>query len=157
MQKINITKPIDLSKFTYVNYNIKDIKHKIGERYLKLYQPNKDISSQDLLKDIEAMTETIDGITYKGRPATIEELASYEGDEDYIVALGEKFEKSVAFRRVNGSSRALGLPYLALDWDARFRFLVAFDISDTSDNINDAISLLKSEGYKITKQIIKEY
>lgn len=106
MQKINITKPIDFSKFTDVNFNIKDIKHKIGERYLKVYQPNKYISSEDLLKEIEAMTETIDGITYKGRLAMTEELASYEGDEDYIVALSKKFEKCVAFRRVGQRNEA---------------------------------------------------
>ncbi len=126
--------------YGYVNQNIKDsevLVHKPGTLHMGIWHPNRIISSESTDEAMKSMTTVIDGETYKGRPATIEELASYEAmfheelKNTVLVALGEKVSDGsreyVACRDVGGSGRELNLLSWTGDWPADCHFLVVFE------------------------------
>lgn len=135
-----VQKTIGTAGYGYINRNIsksETLIHNPGSRNMGVWHPNCDISSESADEAMKSMTTVIDGETYQGRPATVEELASYErkfheelGDM-ILVALGEKVPvvscECVAFRCVNDSKRKLNLYYWTGDWGAYCRFLVVFE------------------------------
>lgn len=135
-----VQETIVAADYSYVNSNVSskgDLIHKPGTRPMAIWHPNRNISYENADKSMKSMTTVIDGETYKGRPATIEELASYEvmfhvelGDM-ILVALGEKVlggsGECVACRLVHASKRKLPLHSWTFDWDAYYRFLVVFE------------------------------
>lgn len=109
-----------------------------GTRHVAIWHPNQSIWSDTAVTQISLMTTIIDGKTHKGRPATIEELATYEKDhhkevgDTVVVALGERIPHGsrhyAATRGVNDSKRRLYLIPWDGDWSARYRFLVVFEL-----------------------------
>lgn len=135
-----VQKTIGTAGYGYINSNIlksETLIHNPGSRHMGVWHPNRSISSENADETMKSMTTVIDGEIYQGRPATIEELASYEAmfyeklENMILVALGEKIlddsGECVAYRYVRGSGRELGLPGWAGDWHADYRFLVVFE------------------------------
>jgi hypothetical protein len=135
--------------YSYVNQNIKDretLVHNPGTRHMAIWHPNRNISSENADEAMKSMTTVIDGETYKGRPATIEELASYEVlfheqlKDMILVALGEKVSdgsrECVASRLVDGSERGL---YLAAGRVAGLRTVASLSCLKRSQNLSNLV------------------
>ena len=137
-----VQKTIGTAGYGYINSNISKSETLVqnpGVRFMGVWHPNRNITSESAGEAMMSMITVIDGETYFGRPATVEELASYEimfhtelGDT-ILVVLGEKVSddsyECVAYRFVNGSRRLLNLHDWAVGWGADYRFLVVFEKS----------------------------
>jgi hypothetical protein len=116
---------------------VENLIHNPGSRHMGIWHPNKEISSDDAFETINSMTTVIKGKTFKGCPATIEELASYEVlfhkelDKTVLVALGEKVRNDsgdcVAYRGVVDSKNRHGLDDWLGVWNSSSGFLVVFE------------------------------
>lgn len=112
---------IEEQKFDYVDSDITEKNFPISKREhgeYKVYSFNKQMSSEDVIKEMEK-----DGYS----PATLLELLEYKGDEHYLVALGSVCELG-GNRRVPAlwyvaRERGLGLHSWDGDWDSFCRFL----------------------------------
>lgn len=107
--------------------------HNPGFRHMGVWHQNQIIQSDIAENEIKSMTTLIDGEKYQGRPATIEELASYEYmfheelKKLIILALGEKiYDEYVGYRRVFNLSRLLNLCHWR-SYNERDGFLVVFE------------------------------
>lgn len=135
-----VQKTIGTAGYGYTNLSIsksETLIHNPGSRHMGVWHPNRSISSENADETMKSMTTVIDGEIYQGRPATIEELASYESifyeelENTILVALGEKVlgdsRGYVACRRVGDSERELNLDRWTHDWYSYYRFLVVFE------------------------------
>lgn len=127
---------------TFITKQGDNLTHTLGQRYAGVWHPNHAISSDAAELQISLMTVTIDGHLLKGRAASIEELAAYEIKniealkDIYLIALKEEIcdgsNVYVALRCACGSGRGLYLGRRAGFWGSRSRFLVIFEVLDSS-------------------------
>lgn len=153
------------NNFYYVNSYITEdnfpIPENIEEVEYDIVDFNRYIVSEDAIKELSK-----DGY----RPATLYDLLAWKNwnNSDFVVALGSVAEvdgsRRVPCLNEDFSGRRLGLDWFDGDWNDDCRFLRVRNLdskslstghSDTlslKDKINDAITLLKSEGFTITKE-----
>lgn len=111
--------------------------HKPGDRMMGVWHSNQNIVVHRAEKTIRSMTMIVEEEVYKGRPANIEELASYEemffetlGDIS-LVALGEviligEHNTFATYRSICNSTRVLSLLGCALI-GSHFHLLIVFE------------------------------
>jgi hypothetical protein len=138
----SIQETIAAAGYGYVNESVSKseaLARSPGKRHAAVWHPNLSISSDAAERAIRSTTCTIDGKPHRGRPATIEELASYDHEElgdTILVALGEKVrdgsDECVAYRSVYASERRLNLSGWTNVWPSRCRFLVVFEFEEVS-------------------------
>ncbi len=125
---------------TSVNSIIKekdDLIHNPGSRHMGVWRPHQTITSENIEEVMKSIITIIDGKTYKGRPATIEELASYEAifyeelKGTTLIALGERVSDSsreyVAYRGVDGPKCVLNLNDWTHGWGLYTHVLIVFE------------------------------
>lgn len=117
--------------------------HKSGSRHVAVYRPNRFISTECAVNEMNSMVVIIENMPHKGRPATVEELVQYEVDHHQelsdisLVALGEKLKLDsgdfAAIRRVVDGECGLHLFTCVGDWIDTSCFLVVFEPCETED------------------------
>jgi hypothetical protein len=135
-----ILRSIDQAEYDYVNRYImlaEDLIQNPGCRHMGVWSPDTDISCQEAENQMKSMTAIIEGKTFQGRPATIEELSAYEvsfADSlgniilvalDEVIVVGRRHYS--AYRNNTASKRELRLGNRADGWPKGFSFLVVFE------------------------------
>lgn len=147
--------------FAYVNSSIEDnftLEEPRNSEY-KIFKFDKIVTSEEVIEEIKK-----EGYL----PATLSELLTYKGIEDWLIALGSvgkvDGDRYVPYLDGSVSERGLDLRWWGRDWDGNCRFLAVRNLElspseplenelSTSETLTleQAIEVCKQAGLSVTK------